>query len=128
MLENGAEIPMIQAPEPASAYDSTTMNLHLTVPRAALSAFCVRWSVAEVAVFGSALGPRFGPHSDVDLLVTPQPGVNWSLLEEVDMREELAGLFGRPVDLLVRSAVERSPNWIRRREILSTAEPIYATG
>jgi uncharacterized protein (DUF433 family) len=27
MLENGADIQMIQAPEPASAYDSTAMNL-----------------------------------------------------------------------------------------------------
>jgi uncharacterized protein len=104
------------------------MVLQLSVSRAALSAFSVRWSVAEIAVFGSALGPRFGPHSDVDLLVTPQPAVTWSLLEVVDMREELSDLFGRPVDLLVRSAVERSPNWIRRREILSTAEPIYAAG
>src|SRR5665647_913917 len=27
MLENGANIPMIQVPEPASAHDSTTMSL-----------------------------------------------------------------------------------------------------
>ncbi len=104
------------------------MTLQVDLPRVALAAFCARWGVAEVAVFGSALGPRFGPDSDVDLLVTPRPTVIWSLFEEVDMREELSRLFGRPVDLLVRSAVERSPNWIRRREILATAEPIYAAG
>lgn len=41
------------------------------------------------------------------------------------MRDELADLFGRSVDLLTRRAVERSPNYLRRKEILGSARVIY---
>jgi hypothetical protein len=42
------------------------------------------------------------------------------------MERELGEVLGREVDLVSRSAVERSPNWIRREEILSTARTLYA--
>ena len=103
-----------------------TMNPAVRIPEPDLAAFCSRWGVAEVELFGSALTPAFGPDSDIDLLVSPRPGTVWSLFEEVRMRDELAELFGRPVDLLVRSAIERSSNWIRRAEILGSATQIYA--
>ena len=41
-------------------------------------------------------------------------------------RRELAGILGRAVDLVSRRAVEQSPNPIRRRQILESAEPLYA--
>jgi hypothetical protein len=41
------------------------------------------------------------------------------------MEEELAGLLKRDIDLFTRRAVEQSHNWLRRREILDTAEVIY---
>ncbi len=44
------------------------------------------------------------------------------------MREELTGISGRSVDLLVRRAVEASPNWIRRKAILDSAEVVFAAG
>jgi predicted nucleotidyltransferase len=100
----------------------------LDVDKNALTSFCRKWRVAQIAVFGSALRSDFGPSSDVDLLVTPETGVIWSLFEEVDMREELSRLMSRPVDLVIRGAVERSRNWIRREEILSTAEPLHVSG
>ncbi len=103
-----------------------SMSLSISVDPATLAAFCERWRVAELAAFGSVLRASFGPDSDVDLLLTPQADTIWSLLDQGQMRDELSELFGRPVDLLVRSAVESSPNWIRRNEILSTAEPLYA--
>jgi len=43
------------------------------------------------------------------------------------MEQELADLLGRKIDLLSKRAVERSHNWIRRQEILDTAEVIYAS-
>lgn len=42
------------------------------------------------------------------------------------MQQELEALLGRRVDLISKRAIERSSNWIRRQEILSTAQPIYA--
>ena len=41
------------------------------------------------------------------------------------MQEELEALLSRRVDLISKRALERSSNWIRRQEILSTAQTIY---
>ena len=100
--------------------------VHVLIDRALLADFCRRWGVSEFAVFGSAIREDFRPDSDLDVLVNPSAGIVWTLLELSDMRDELASLAGRPVDLVVRRAVERSPNWIRRREILDSAEILYA--
>jgi hypothetical protein len=43
----------------------------------------------------------------------------------VALQQDLAALFGRPVDLLTRSAVERSPNKYFRRFALRRTEPLY---
>jgi hypothetical protein len=48
------------------------------------------------------------------------------LFDLVDAEFELQEIFRRPVDLLDRSSVERSENWIRRRRILESARMIYA--
>ena len=40
----------------------------------AIRAFCEKWGVAELAVFGSVLRDDFRPDSDVDFLVTWLPG------------------------------------------------------
>ena len=96
------------------------------VPEAALAEFCRRWKIAELAVFGSALRGDFGAESDIDLLVRFAPDADWSLFDHFRMEEELVRLLGREVDLVSREAVEQSPNWIRRREILSTARTVYA--
>jgi hypothetical protein len=41
------------------------------------------------------------------------------------MQQELQAILQRDVDLVTRRAVERSQNWIRRKEILSTASIIF---
>ncbi|WP_223257377.1 hypothetical protein [Phormidesmis priestleyi] len=40
---------------------------------------------------------------------------------------ELQSIFDRDVDLLVKAAIERSQNWLRRKNILESAQTIYAT-
>lgn len=89
--------------------------------------FCRRWKISELAVFGSILRDNFSLESDIDLLVTFASDAEWSLLDHIRMEEELASLFGREVDLVNRRAVEQSENWIRRREILSTAQAIHVS-
>ena len=46
----------------------------------------------------------------------------------VDMQDELKEILGREVDLVERRAVERSENYIRRRHILQSLEPLYVAG
>lgn len=98
----------------------------LALPPEPLAAFCERWQIRELALFGSVLHEPWGPDSDVDLLVTFEPEADWSLLDHIQMEEELSVLLGRPVDLVTRRAIERSDNWIRRHAILDTAEVVYA--
>ena len=101
------------------------MNPNLVIPQDRLADFCRANGIASLAVFGSALRDDFGPDSDVDLLVEFEPGRNPGL-RFVTIADELETFFGRPVDLLSRAAVEGSHNPIRRRNILNTAELIYA--
>jgi predicted nucleotidyltransferase len=98
------------------------------VPRASLARLCQRWRITELALFGSVLRPDFRLDSDIDLLVTFAPDAAWSGWDWVTIEAELAALFGRKVDLVERAAVERSENWIRRRHILTHAEPLYVEG
>jgi len=97
----------------------------LALGPARLEEFCSRWRVRELALFGSALRPDFGPDSDLDLLVTFDDRAAWSLLDLVRMERELGELCGRKVDLVDRRSIERSRNWLRRREILNTAVPLH---
>lgn len=97
----------------------------IAVPDKQVAAFCRQWQIVELALFGSVLRDDFGPESDVDVLVTFAPSARWSLLDLVRMEEELTALLGRTVDLVERAAVEQSENYIRRRHILQSLEPVY---
>jgi uncharacterized protein len=102
------------------------IEARLALDEAQLTDFCERWRVANLELFGSVLRSDFRPDSDVDVLVTFQADADWGLFEHVAMEEELAGLLGRPVDLLTRRAVMRSANPIRRSAILETAVPLLS--
>jgi uncharacterized protein len=99
------------------------MRTAIPIPPKQLEAFCRRWRIAELRVFGSALRDDFRPDSDFDLLVKFASEADWSLLDHVAMEEELSGIVGRKVDLVSQREIERSSNWIRRRAILESAEP-----
>ncbi|WP_318699363.1 MULTISPECIES: nucleotidyltransferase family protein [unclassified Roseofilum] len=89
-----------------------------------LTEFCQRWSIIELALFGSILRDDFNADSDVDILVTFKSNHSWGL-EFIQMREQLSTLFNRPVDLITRKSIINSPNMLRRQNILNSAEVIY---
>jgi hypothetical protein len=89
--------------------------------------FCDRWHITEFALFGSILRDDFRPESDVDVLVTFAPDAKRGLSETLQMKDELQSIFGRTVDFIVKAAIERSENWLRRKNILESAQIIYAT-
>jgi predicted nucleotidyltransferase len=97
----------------------------LDIEPAEIERFCQKWQVIELALFGSALRDDFRTNSDVDLLVSFAKDATWSLFDLVTMEDELSTLLGREVDLVERSALEHSENYIRRRHILASAEPFY---
>lgn len=91
-----------------------------------LVAFYERWDVTEFALFGSAVRDDFSAESDVDALVTFSAQSEWGLFEHIEMKDELASLFGRDVDLITRRSLEQSHNDLLRDEILENAQVIYA--
>ncbi|MHB8743848.1 MAG: nucleotidyltransferase family protein [Sulfuricaulis sp.] len=101
------------------------MNAKVSIDSDSIARFCRRWKITELSLFGSVLRADFRPDSDVDVLVSFAPEAEWSLLDHAAMQQELSALLDRPVDLVSRRAIERSGNWIRRENILSTAEPVY---
>ncbi len=102
------------------------MGARIDIPQGALAALCTRWQISELALFGSVLRADYGPESDIDLLVRFRPEARHTLLDLAEMEHELGIAFGRKADLVERSMIERSGNYIRRRAILGTAQTIYA--
>jgi len=99
----------------------------LDAHRADIAALCRRFHVRRLDLFGSAArGDDFDPaRSDVDLLVTYDPDVpRPSLAEHFALRDALAGLLGRPVDLVIVGAV-RNP--FVQADIERSRELLYAT-
>lgn len=99
------------------------MTERLNVDRAAIDELCREYGVEQLSVFGSALTDEFEPErSDIDLLVEYLPGVN-SLESYFGLKTRLEDLFGRPIDLVMRSAL-RNPYLIETIE--TTKRDLYA--
>ena len=88
--------------------------------------FCKRWKIIEFAAFGSVLREDFGPESDLDIIITFSSDADWSLFDHLRMEKELERILNRKIDLFTKKSVEQDHNWIRRKEILETAEVVYA--
>ena len=101
------------------------MGIREQLDMSVIAAFCQRWRIRELSLFGSAVRGELREDSDVDLLVTFEEGAGWSLLDHTQMEQELSELLGRRVDLVSRNGIERSRNLVRRQSILESAEPIY---
>ena len=95
----------------------------ISIPKKKIGEFCRRWKVVEFSLFGSILREDFRPESDVDILVTFASGAQVSLFDLVQMKIELESMFGRSVDVVEKNAL-RNP--FRKREILNTAQVVYA--
>jgi uncharacterized protein len=96
----------------------------IQVPREQLAAFCRKWAVAELSLFGSVLRADFAPGSDVDVLVEFRPDAQASLWDLSVMQDELKALLGREVDLVSKAGL-RNP--FRRARILATREVVVGT-
>jgi len=102
---------------------SEIVQERLGVKAGPIEAFCRKWGIRELSLFGSLLRDDFRPDSDVDLLVVFAPGERWDLWDIMAMEAELQRLFGRKVDLVEKRALK---NPFRRYEILTTRQVLYA--
>ena len=102
------------------------MNPRLNITDEQLAAFCRKWKIVEVWLFGSVLRDDFRPTSDIDVMVSFSDDATWSLFDLSEMKFELQDLTGQAVDLLTRQGVKSSQNPYRRRAILEGAKVVYA--
>lgn len=82
---------------------------------------CERYGVASLEVFGSVARGEDRLESDVDLLYVLKPDARLGF-RLFDLEDEFATLFGRPVDLVARKAI----NKYIREQVLAEAQPLYA--
>ncbi len=95
--------------------------LPVSMPKERVEEFCERNSIRKLSLFGSVLTPRFGPESDLDVLVEFERGHVPGLLTLAGMEIERSEIFGRKVDL--RTAEDLSRYF--REEVVRSAIPQY---
>ena len=100
-------------------------TLSLAELRSRLRQFCARHPIRRLEIFGSAARGHAGPDSDVDLLVTLDDSPPVSTAELLEMAGEAEEVVGAPVDFVLRSSLEKSPNHFAREHILSSAVCVY---
>ena len=103
------------------------MIADIELHREELRELCRRFGVRRLEVFGSAAREAdFDPaRSDLDFLVE-FAAQDDDFARFLDFKQALEALLARRVDLVDRKAIEASRNYIRKRHILTGAEPVYA--
>ncbi len=102
-----------------------TIQTRLGLTSQEIGNFCQQWGITKMALFGSILREDFRADSDIDLLITFAPDARQGLLTLAKMKHELEFRLNRSIDLVPEASIQMSDNWIRQREILSTAQTIY---
>jgi uncharacterized protein len=102
-----------------------TVQTRLGLSSPEVANFCQRWGIIKLALFGSILRDDFRSDSDIDLLLTFAPDARQGLITLAKIKHELESQLHRPIDLSLEATIQVSDNWIRRQEILSTAQTIY---
>ena len=93
-----------------------------------LTKFCQENHILQLSLFGSVLREDFTKTSDIDFLVVFDTQIKLSLMDLVGIQYKLEEKIGRKVDLIEKRSIENSHNWIRRKNILETAQIIYESG
>ena len=101
------------------------MSTHIAIPKDKIDVFCQQNHICDLGLFGTVLHDDFRPNSGIGVLVVFKQKHIPESVKLGEMRDELTKIFGQNVDLVERKAVEKSENYIRRRHILKSVEPIY---
>lgn len=101
------------------------MSHDITARKEELAQLCRRYRVHELDLFGSAASGAEKPGvSDLDFLVEFEPLPQGGYADNYfGLLESLESLFGRPVDLVVASAI-RNPYF--RQSVEQTKAKLYA--
>jgi hypothetical protein len=94
----------------------------LKIPSEKIEAFCQRYHVQRMSLFGSALREDFKPESDIDVLIQFDPEARVSFLTLGKMKRELSAILERTVDLVPQDGLKS----VIRNQVISSSRVIYA--
>jgi len=94
----------------------------IEIPQDRIVDLCRRFHVSRLALFGSVLGDRFGPDSDIDVLVTFDPHAQVGFLTLSRLQRELTQILDRTVDLVPETGLKP----LIRDEVIASSQVIYA--
>lgn len=92
----------------------------IEISNRAIKEFCLKHHIRQLAFFGSILRDDFGPTSDIDVLVTFEPGSTPGF-GFIGIQNELSEMLGHPVDLHTPASLSK----YFRNKVLREAEPLY---
>ena len=87
-----------------------------------ISAFCNKWKIQELSLFGSILRDDFRTDSDIDMLVVFAEDAKWSFFQLCEAEEEMKGKLGRDVELVPKAQLK----WVIRDDVINSARLLYA--
>jgi len=94
----------------------------IEIPQDQIADLCHRLQISRLALFGSVLGDRFGPDSDIDVLVTFDPDAQVGFLTLSRVQRELTQILDRTVDLVPETGLKP----LIRDEVIASNQVIYA--
>jgi len=94
------------------------------LPESKISAFCEKWGVTRLEIFGSALTQDFHKDSDLDFLVSFATDSNRGL-NFFEAADDLSQSLLRKVDLVSKTSLSKSRNKYRTKRILASAQAVY---
>jgi hypothetical protein len=110
----------------ANENDLRQLHTNIHLPERQIVELCQRYHIRKFYLFGSVLREDFRSDSDVDVLAEFEPTYAPSLTDLLKIERDLSLIFQRAVDFADRESVEEDSNYIRRKNILTSARVIYA--
>lgn len=105
--------------------NSLFLDKNLKLSEQEIARFCQEWKITKMSLFGSILREDFNSDSDIDILIKFDIDARQGLLTLAKLKHKLEEITKRPVDLVIQESIENSDNWIRKNEILNTAQVVY---
>ncbi len=85
---------------------------------------CIKLHLKKLDLFGSVTTDKFGPESDIDIIVEFYNEKNENLFDKYfSLKKELTNIFHRPIDIIVERSIK---NPFLKQTIDITKKNIYA--
>ncbi len=99
-----------------------THTPRIPIPHTEIAAFCRKYHIRSLALFGSVLMEDFTPESDIDILIEFEEGKTPGFFTILTMEEELSELFGgRKIDIRTPEDLSR----YFRHDVVDSCEVCY---